>query len=133
VFQELGAEVITIGTNPDGENINTDCGSLYPDLLRQKVLDTGALVGVALDGDADRAIFSDEKGNIVDGDKVIAICANEMIENGTIRGNAVVATLMSNMALERYIQDKGLEFIRTQVGDRYVVEEMRRRGCNLGG
>lgn len=133
VFQELGAEVITIGVHPDGENINTDCGSLNPELLQQKVLDTDALVGIALDGDADRVIFSDEKGNITDGDKIIAICANEMIENSTISGNAVVTTLMSNMALERYIKQKGLEFIRTQVGDRYVVEEMRRRNCNLGG
>ncbi len=133
VFQELGAELITIGVNPDGENINTDCGSLNPELLCQKVLDTDSHVGIALDGDADRVIFSDEKGNIVDGDKIIAICANEMIENGALRGNAVVSTLMSNMALERYIEDKGLGFIRTQVGDRYVVEEMRRRNCNLGG
>lgn len=133
VFQELGAEVLTIGVNPDGENINTDCGSLNPDILCQEVLNTGSLVGIALDGDADRVIFSDEKGNIVDGDKILAICATEMIENGTLRGNAVVTTLMSNMALERYIKDKGLEFVRTQVGDRYVVEEMRRRNCNLGG
>jgi phosphoglucosamine mutase len=133
VFQELGAEVITIGVNPNGENINTDCGSLNPELLCQKVLETGALLGIALDGDADRVIFSDEKGDIVDGDKVIAIFASEMIENATLRGNAVVTTLMSNMALERYIKQKGLEFIRTQVGDRYVVEEMRRRNCNLGG
>lgn len=133
IFQELGADVITIGVSPDGKNINTDCGSLNPDLLRDKVLDTDALLGIALDGDADRVIFSDEKGNIVDGDKIIAICADDMIERGTIRGNAVVTTLMSNMALERFIRDKGLDFIRAQVGDRYVVEEMRSRGCNLGG
>ena len=133
IFRELGAEVITIGVNPDGKNINTDCGSLNPSLLRQRVLETGADLGIALDGDADRVIFSDENGNIVDGDKIIAICAREMIENGTLRGNAVVTTLMSNMALERYIKDQGIEFIRTQVGDRYVVEEMRARNCNLGG
>lgn len=133
IFKELGAEVITIGVNPDGKNINTDCGSLNPALLRDKVLETGADVGIALDGDADRVIFCDEKGELVDGDKIIAICAQEMIEKGTLRGNSVVTTLMSNMALERFIVDKGLEFVRTQVGDRYVVEEMRARNSNLGG
>ena len=133
VFSELGAEVITIGTEPDGENINTDCGSLNPEILRQKVKDTGAHVGVALDGDADRVIFCDERGDIVDGDKIIAICAREMVEKNALTGGAIVTTLMSNMALERYITDMGLECVRTQVGDRYVVEEMRKRGCNLGG
>ena len=133
IFRELGAEVITIGVTPDGKNINTNCGSLNPELLREKVLDSGADLGIALDGDADRVIFCDEKGEIVDGDKIIAICAREMIEKGTLKSGAVVTTLMSNMALERYIKDQGLEFIRTQVGDRYVVEEMRSRGANLGG
>lgn len=133
ILQELGAEVITIGVNPNGKNINTDCGSLNPALLREKVLEIGADLGIALDGDADRVIFCDEKGNIVDGDKIIAICAREMIETGTLRGNAVITTIMSNMALERYIQDQGVEFVRTQVGDRYVVEEMRARKANLGG
>lgn len=133
IFQELGAKVITIGVTPDGKNINTNCGSLNPELLREKVLESGADLGIALDGDADRVIFCDEKGNVIDGDKIIAICAREMIEKGTIKGNAVVATLMSNIALERYIRDQGLEFIRTQVGDRYVVEEMRARNSNLGG
>lgn len=133
IFSELGARVITIGVNPDGKNINTDCGSLNPALLREKVLETGADLGIALDGDADRVIFCDEKGELVDGDKIIAICAQEMIANGTLRGNAVVTTLMSNMALERFIRDKGIDFVRTQVGDRYVVEEMRARNSNLGG
>jgi len=133
IFSELGARVITIGVNPDGKNINTDCGSLNPALLREKVLETGADLGIALDGDADRVIFCDEKGELVDGDKIIAICAQEMIANKTLRGNAVVTTLMSNMALERFITDKGIEFVRTQVGDRYVVEEMRARNSNLGG
>lgn len=133
IFEELGAEVLTIGVNPDGKNINTDCGSLNPALLREKVLETGADLGIALDGDADRVIFCDEKGKIVDGDKIIAICAQEMIRNGTLKGNAVITTLMSNMALERYIKDQGLDFIRTQVGDRYVAEEMRARNANLGG
>ncbi|MFA9408520.1 MAG: phosphoglucosamine mutase, partial [Candidatus Dadabacteria bacterium] len=133
IFKELGAEVITIGVNPNGKNINTDCGSLNPALLKQKVLETGADLGIALDGDADRVIFCDEKGELVDGDKIIAICAREMIEKGTLKGNAVITTLMSNMALEIYIKDQGIEFIRTQVGDRYVVEEMRARKANLGG
>ena len=133
IFRELGAEVITIGVNPDGKNINTNCGSLNPELLKEKVLETEADVGIALDGDADRVIFCDEKGELVDGDKIIAICASEMIDKGTLKGRSVVTTLMSNMALERYIKDQGLEFIRTQVGDRYVVEEMRARGANLGG
>lgn len=133
IFSELGAKVITIGVTPDGKNINTDCGSLKPALLREKVLETGADLGIALDGDADRVIFCDKKGELVDGDKIIAICAQEMIANGTLRGNAVVTTLMSNMALEHFIKDKGIEFVRTQVGDRYVVEEMRARNSNLGG
>ncbi len=133
IFSELGAKIITIGVTPDGKNINTDCGSLNPALLREKVLETGADLGIALDGDADRVIFCDEKGELVDGDKIIAICAQEMIANGTLRGNAVVTTLMSNMALESFITDKGIEFVRTQVGDRYVVEEMRARNSNLGG
>ncbi len=133
IFRELGAEVITIGVNPNGKNINTNCGSLNPELLKEKVLETYADLGIALDGDADRVIFCDEKGEIVDGDKIIAICAREMIEKGSLKGGTVVTTLMSNMALERYIKDQGLEFIRTQVGDRYVVEDMRARGANLGG
>ena len=133
ILEELGADVITIGVHPDGRNINTECGSLKPELLREKVLETGADLGIALDGDADRVIFCDEKGEIVDGDKIIAICANEMIDNGKLKGRAVVTTLMSNMALENFILGKGMEFIRTEVGDRYVVEAMRARNCNLGG
>jgi phosphoglucosamine mutase len=133
IFQELGAQLLTIGVKPNGKNINTDCGSLNPELLREKVLESGADLGIALDGDADRVIFCDEKGNIIDGDKIIAICAQEMIEKGKLKGNAIITTLMSNMALERFIRDQGAEFIRTQVGDRYVVEEMRARNSNLGG
>jgi phosphoglucosamine mutase len=133
IMEELGADVITIGVNPNGRNINTECGSLNPELLRLKVLETGADIGIALDGDADRVIFSDEKGDIVDGDKIIAICADEMIGKGKLRGNTVVTTLMSNMALENFIRGKGVGFVRTEVGDRYVVEAMRSRDCNLGG
>lgn len=133
IFEELGSDVVTIGVHPDGRNINTECGSLNPELLRNKVLETGADIGIALDGDADRVIFCDEKGEIVDGDKIIAICADEMIKSGKLRGSAVVTTLMSNMALENFIRGKGMDFFRTEVGDRYVVEAMRARDCNLGG
>ncbi len=133
ILQELGAEVITIGVEPDGTNINANCGSLNPELLSNKVVETGADLGIALDGDGDRVVFSDEKGEIVDGDKIIAICADEMIRNQALKQNTLVTTLMSNMALERFICDRGGVFVRTQVGDRYVVEEMRTRKCNLGG
>ena len=133
VFQELGAEVITIGVRPDGKNINTDCGSINPELLKRKVKETGADLGIALDGDADRVIFCDEKGDEVDGDIVIAITADEMIRNNKLQKNTVVTTIMSNMSLETFIREKGGIVIRTPVGDRYVVEEMRIRGCNFGG
>jgi phosphoglucosamine mutase len=133
VFQELGAEVITIGVNPNGRNINTECGALNPGLLKKRVLETGADVGIALDGDADRIILCDETGEEVDGDKIMAICADEMIESGRLLKNTLVATVMSNMALEMFIQGKGGRLLRTPVGDRYVVEEMRKRGCNFGG
>lgn len=133
VFEELGADLITIGSKPDGKNINTECGSLNPDLLKQKVKETGADLGIALDGDADRVIFCDETGDIVDGDKIIAICAEELIKSGRLLKNTVVSTIMSNMSLEAFIRDNGGQLIRTAVGDRYVVEEMRVRGCNFGG
>ncbi|HEX3035389.1 MAG TPA: phosphoglucosamine mutase [Thermodesulfobacteriota bacterium] len=133
VFQELGAEVITIGVNPDGRNINTECGSLNPALLKQKVKDSGADIGIALDGDADRVVFCDENGEEIDGDKIIAICADEMIQNGSLIQNTIVTTVMSNMALEAFIRSKGGNLIRTPVGDRYVVEAMRLDGLNFGG
>lgn len=133
VFQELGAELTTVGVSPDGKNINTNCGSLNPELLRQRVLDIGAHIGIALDGDADRVVFCDETGNVVDGDKIIAVLADEMISTGSLPKNTVVATIMSNMALEIFLKDRRCELVRTQVGDRYVVEEMRRRGCDFGG
>lgn len=133
ILGELGADLVTIGVNPNGRNINTECGSLNPELLRNKVLETGADIGIALDGDADRVIFCDERGEIVDGDKIIAICADEMMRTEKLRGNAVVTTLMSNMALENFILGKGADFVRTEVGDRYVVEAMRQKKCNLGG
>lgn len=133
IFEELGAEVVRIGTTPDGKNINLDCGALSPEVLRDKVVSSKADVGVALDGDADRVIFCDERGGIVDGDKIIALCASDLHESGVLRKNTVVATVMSNMALENYLSELGCRLVRTDVGDRYVVEEMRANGYNFGG
>src|ERR1051325_11425346 len=133
VLSELGAEVIPIGVKPDGENINQDCGSLYPEAARQALLEHSADLAISLDGDADRAVFVDEKGEVVDGDHVLAICAKEMREKGTLNGSTVVATVMSNLGLELALDGLGVQIARTQVGDRYVVEEMVRGGYNLGG
>ena len=133
IFQELGAQVTTIGTEPDGTNINVNCGSLKPEILSEEVVRSGSDIGIALDGDADRVVFCDEKGNEVDGDHVLAICSSEMMETGTLSTDTVVATQMSNMALENYLNKKGLKLERTRVGDRYVVEAMRKLGANLGG
>jgi len=133
VFEELGAKVIKLGVSPNGININDGCGALYPGLVSEAVREHGADLGIALDGDGDRVIVVDEKGEIVDGDQIMAICAQEMKEAGTLRGNAVVATVMSNMGLEKALEKMGLRLIRTKVGDRFVVEEMRRGGYNLGG
>ncbi|MGH7770664.1 MAG: phosphoglucosamine mutase [Candidatus Binatia bacterium] len=133
VLSELGAEVIPIGIHPDGENINRDCGSLYPEAARQALLEHHADLAVSLDGDGDRAIFIDEQGEVADGDYVLAICAKEMQEKGVLKGNTVVATVMSNLGLDLALQGMGLRVVRTTVGDRYVVEEMLRGGYNLGG
>lgn len=133
IFEELGAKVITIGTEPNGTNINVNCGSLRPEILSEEVVRSGSDIGIALDGDADRVVFCDEKGNEVDGDHVLAICSSEMLETGTLSTDTVVATQMSNMALENYLGKKGLRLERTRVGDRYVVEAMRELGANLGG
>ena len=116
IFEELGAQVITIGTEPDGTNINVNCGSLKPEILSQEVVRSGSDIGIALDGDADRVVFCDENGNEVDGDHVLAICSSEMMENGTLSTDTVVATQMSNMALENYLNKKGLKLKRTRVG-----------------
>lgn len=132
-LSELGAEVISLGINPDGKNINTECGSLNPELLIKKVLDNNADIGIALDGDADRVIFCDEKGNIADGDKILAICTQEMIDRGLLRKKEIVSTVMSNMGLEVYLNNKGIKLHRANVGDRYVVEKMKEKGINLGG
>jgi phosphoglucosamine mutase len=130
---ELGAEVVPLGVKPDGLNINDKCGSTHPELLQETVVASGADIGLALDGDADRLIVVDEKGQLVDGDQLMALIALGLQRRGELRGDAVVATVMSNLGLERKFEQVGLELVRTQVGDRYVLEEMRRRGCNLGG
>lgn len=133
VLEELGAEVIKVGVEPDGLNINQKCGSLYPEIIAQEVSDAGADMGIALDGDADRLIVCDEKGRILDGDQIMALCAMEMMEKGRLPKNMLVSTVMSNMALELFMKDHGGTLLRTDVGDRYVVEAMRREGATLGG
>jgi phosphoglucosamine mutase len=133
VLRELGADVSAIGVDPNGENINQNCGALYPQLLQRLVLEHKAQFGVALDGDADRAVLVDETGELVDGDAIMAIAAEEMMQNGTLRQGTVVGTVMSNLGLEVALKRMGGRLVRTAVGDRYVVEEMLRGGYNLGG
>ena len=130
---ELGAEVIPLGVSPNGLNINDGCGSTHPQLLQETVVASGADIGLALDGDADRLIVVDQKGQLVDGDQLMALIALELQKRGELTGNAVVATVMSNLGLERKLGDAGLKLLRTKVGDRYVLEEMRKSGCNIGG
>jgi phosphoglucosamine mutase len=133
VFSELGAKVHAIGVRPNGTNINRDVGALHPDHARAEVVRRGAAIGIALDGDADRLIVVDEKGQIVDGDAVMAMCATRLKRDGELRRDTVVATVMSNLGLERALAAQGITLVRTAVGDRYVVEAMRRGGFNLGG
>ncbi len=130
---ELGAEVISIGVDPNGFNINKDCGSVSTEALCQKVREVRADIGIALDGDADRVLISDEKGRLVDGDQLMAVVAASWQARGRLAGNGIVATVMSNLGLERYLGDLGLTLARTPVGDRYVVEHMRKHGYNVGG
>jgi phosphoglucosamine mutase len=130
---ELGAEVFTIGNEPDGFNINDKVGSTAPDALIAKVKELRADIGIALDGDADRVIIVDEKGEIVDGDQFMAVIAQSWHARGELKGGGLVATVMSNLGLERYLGDIGLSLERTQVGDRYVLEAMRAKGFNVGG
>jgi phosphoglucosamine mutase len=130
---ELGAEVVPLGVSPDGLNINDQCGSTHPELMQETVVASGADIGLALDGDADRLIVADEKGQLVDGDQLMALIALGLHGRGELKGDAVVATVMSNLGLERKLGDAGLKLLRTKVGDRYVLEEMRARGCNVGG
>ncbi|MBL8611501.1 MAG: phosphoglucosamine mutase [Myxococcales bacterium] len=133
VFQELGAHMVTLGVRPNGVNINKDCGALHPDNLRAEVVKRRAHIGIALDGDADRVIVIDEKGQIVDGDVVMAMCARSLADEGRLAKKTLVATVMSNLGLERAMQRLGGKLVRTAVGDRYVVEAMRAGGYNLGG
>ena len=130
---ELGAEVVPLGVSPNGLNINEGCGSTHPQTLQETVIASGADIGLALDGDADRLIVVDEKGEKVDGDQLMALIALGLQSRGELRGDAVVATVMSNLGLERKLGDAGLKLHRTSVGDRYVLEQMRKSGCNVGG
>ena len=133
VLEELGAEVILTGDRPNGRNINQDCGALHPEHMAALVRENGAQAGFALDGDADRVIFADEKGEILDGDQLMAICATHYLKHGLLREKTVVATIMSNLGFEVALRKQGATLERTPVGDRYVVERMRQRRFNLGG
>jgi len=133
VFSELGARVTTIGAAPDGKNINHNCGALHPEVMAAKVRETGADIGLALDGDGDRLIVCDEKGKIVDGDHIMAICAKDLLGSRKLKKKTLVTTVMSNMGLAETMATMGGKMIRTQVGDRYVVEAMRQNGYNFGG
>jgi phosphoglucosamine mutase len=130
---ELGAEIIAIGVNPNGTNINDKCGSTHPELMQETVVASGAHIGIALDGDADRLIIVDEHGRVVDGDQIMALIGASWAREGKLRGGGVVATVMSNLGLERYLGGQGLSLERTKVGDRYVLEAMRQGGFNVGG
>ena len=133
VFEELGAKVTTIGITPDGKNINHECGALHPEKMAAKVKELGADIGLALDGDGDRLIVCDENGEVVDGDHIMAICAQELIAQRKLKKKTLVATVMSNMGLEVAMEKMGGKMLRTGVGDRYVVESMRKNGYSFGG
>lgn len=130
---ELGAEVVALGVSPNGTNINDSCGSTYPQELCDRVVAEGAAIGLALDGDADRLIVVDEKGMIVGGDQLMALIASDWKQRDLLQGNAIVATVMSNLGLEKFLESEGIRLERSKVGDRYVLEMMRARGCNIGG
>jgi len=133
LFRSLGAEAIAINAAPDGRNINAGCGALYPEAMQQRVAEAGAALGVAFDGDADRAIFSDASGGRVDGDGVLLVAGRYLQSAGKLKGNVIVGTTMANLGLERALEKSGLRLVRTAVGDRYVLEEMLRIGANFGG
>jgi len=133
VLEELGAEVFPLGISPNGRNINDGCGSLHPENVVARLREVGADIGIAVDGDADRVMVVDERGEVLDGDVVIALCARHLYERELLRGGGVVTTVMSNLGLEEALGKLGQDLIRTQVGDRYVVEAMREGGYNLGG
>ncbi len=130
---ELGAEVVAVGVTPNGTNINDKCGSTHLDLIKESVVASGADIGIALDGDADRLIVVDEKGQTVDGDQIMALIGSQLAARGQLRGGGIVATVMSNLGLERFLDSKGLNLVRAKVGDRYVLEAMRAGGYNVGG
>ncbi len=132
-FWELGAEVHAIGVTPNGKNINDKVGSTHLDLVKETVVASGADIGIALDGDADRLIVVDEKGQTVDGDQIMALIGSQWAAQGRLAGGGLAATIMSNLGLERFLQSQGLELFRSQVGDRHVLELMRAKGCNFGG
>jgi phosphoglucosamine mutase len=133
VLWELGATVVPIGVNPDGFNINRGCGSTTPEFLSAQVLEHQAHLGITLDGDADRMLLADERGELIDGDQILALIARSWSRSDRLRGSGVVATVMSNLGLERFLAGHGLHLDRTRVGDRYVAERMRERGFNVGG
>jgi phosphoglucosamine mutase len=133
VFTELGAEVYPLGIEPDGTNINMNCGALHPEVISKAVKEKGADIGIALDGDADRVIFVDENGVEVDGDHIMAFCAVELLKENRLQKNTVVATVMSNIGLEIALRKEGINLVRSAVGDRYILEEMRNNGYNFGG
>jgi phosphoglucosamine mutase len=133
VFEELGARVISYGVDPDGENINKRCGSTHPETLKELVLEHNAHIGIAFDGDGDRVIFVDERGTIIDGDATMAILAAYLKEKGSLKKDTLVATIQSNMGLEEYLTGRDVKVVRTNVGDRYVLEMLLREGMNLGG
>ena len=133
LFDELGFDVVLLSASPDGRNINRDCGSTHPEQLSAAVREQGCRMGVAFDGDGDRAIFADASGRIVDGDAVLLMCARQMQRTGRLNGNAIVATVMSNLGLEIALRESGIDLVRCPVGDKYVMEEMLRRGLSIGG
>jgi len=133
VFEELGAEVYPLGIDPDGANINLNCGTLHPEVVSQAVKEKGADIGIALDGDADRVIFVDENGVEVNGDQIMAICAVDLLREDRLKKNTVVATVMSNIGLEVALKKEGIKMVRSAVGDRYILEKMLSHGYNFGG
>jgi len=133
IFEELGAQVTTINNNPNGLNINNECGALHPEQMKKFVVQYEADIGIALDGDADRVIMVDENANEVDGDEIMAMCGSYMQKKGILNKNTIAATIMSNIGLEIAMKEKGITTTRTLVGDRYVIDEMRKNGYNLGG
>jgi phosphoglucosamine mutase len=133
VLWELEAEVVPVGVGPDGFNINRGCGSTHPDFMRAQVVAHGAHLGIALDGDADRLVMADEHGEVIDGDQLMALITRHLAVSGRLKGAGLVATVMSNLGLERFLNEMGLGLVRTRVGDRYVLEHMRQHGFNVGG